>query len=202
MTSFDLPADTLVPVHPEAVAGDERALRWHTPAGVLAFVGAVDSAPDELGRLLADGTLESLSVEPDAVRTRLGRDRQWRAEGPRVRSALQAALACPTRWAPGAGAGSGDDTLRMAVEQVIAGDVGAYVRSHGGEVTLVSVRDGHVEVRMSGACSHCPASDFTLTRRVEVAVRELYPGLRGLSAAAGSSDTDGPRRLFRLTAPR
>lgn len=191
----------LVPVHPEAVADDDRALRWRTPVSALPFVGAVAAAPDDLGRLLLDGTLMSLCVEPAAVLTTLGPGHDWRTAGPRVRTAVQVALARSDEWTPGASAGTGDDVLRMAVEQVIAGEVGDYVRSHGGEVRLVSVLDGHVEVSLSGACSHCPASELTLTQRVEVAVRRLHPGLRRLSAA-GSSVSAGPRSLFGLASPR
>ncbi|MEO9139387.1 MAG: NifU family protein [Jatrophihabitans sp.] len=196
------PGDALVPVHPEAVTGDARALRWRTPVAVLAFVGAVEAAPDDLGRLMTDGTLESLSVEPDAVLARLGAGRDWRTEGPRFRTAVQAALGRPDGWTPGIGAGTGDDALRMAVEQVIAGEVGDYVRSHGGEISLVSVTDGHVEVNLSGACSHCPASEMTLTQRVDVAVRRLYPELRGLRAAPNVGAPTAARRLLGMAATR
>ena len=42
--------------------------------------------------------------------------------------------------------------------------------------TVLEVRDGRVEVRFSGTCSHCPASDYTLSERFERAVRARYPG--------------------------
>lgn len=188
--------DSLVPVHPEAVDTDERVLRWRTPAGVLTFVGTVAAAPGELGALLEDSVLESMTAEPDAVHMRLAPDRDWRTEGTRVRRALQSALRTPEQWIPGAGAGTeDDDLLRGAVRQVLAGEVGDYVRSHGGEITLLAAAEGRVELRMSGACSHCPATDHTLGNRVETAVRELYPGLRGVSAVSDP----GPRRLLGLS---
>ncbi len=195
------PAADLVPLHPEPVADDARSMRWVTPVGVLGFVGPAASLPGPVQALLDDGTLDLLEVEPAAVRTRVGPGHSWAQAGARVRSALQAGLAEPGSWVPPAGS-SPDDALRMAAEQVIAGDVGAYVRSHGGAVELVGVRDGTVEVRMSGACTHCPAADLTLTQRFEVALRTLHPQVVGVTAhpgpgsGPGSTGLAGGRRLL------
>ena len=186
--------DVLVPLHPEPVDGDPLELRWVIPAGTLDFVGGPARVPDDLQVLLDDGTLEALSVEPDAIRTRLGAGRSWRAEGPRTRAALQAALATPAGWSP-AGDASSDAVLRMAVQQVIDGDVGDYVRSHGGAVQLLTVHHGAVEVSLHGACAHCPASEFTLTERFEQAVRARYPALTSITARSGEPNTAGRRRL-------
>ncbi len=65
----------------------------------------------------------------------------------------------------------------MAVEQVVAGQVGDYIRSHGGEVVILDVRDGDVDVRLTGACQHCPAAELTMTIRFETALRALFPDL-------------------------
>ena len=189
--------EPLVPVHPETVAEDTRALRWRTPVGLLGFVGPVGTLPPALQALCDDGTVASISVEPAAVLIRLSGE-DWAAQGARVRTALQTALAAPGDWRPAAGGGSADDVLRMAVGEVIAGEVGSYVRSHGGEVTLLGVQDGEVEVSLSGACRHCPASDITLTDRFEVALRELYPQVRTVTARTDPGPA-GDRRLLSLT---
>ena len=168
----------LIPLHPEQVDGDERTLRWVIAAGTFDFVGVPAGLPGELTALIGDGTLDSVEIEPTAVRTRLGPDRSWRQEGARVRTALQVGIARPTEWSAGRrGPGSADEVLRMAVLEVIDGEVGDYVRSHGGQVDLVEAHDGRVEVALSGACTHCPAAGFTLTERFEVALRALYPDL-------------------------
>lgn len=187
-----------VPVHPEPVADDPRSLRWVVPAGTLAFVGEPADVPAALRELLADGTLTAITVDPDAVVLRLGAERSWSHDGPRVRRLLQAALAEPARWTPPAGA-SVDDVLARAAAQVIAGDVGDYIRGHGGRIEVLRVADGRVEVALGGACSHCPASDVTLTQRFEEAVRARYPGLREVVAR---DETPSGRRLLPLLSTR
>ncbi len=187
----------LVPLHPEPVAGDDHTLRWVVPVGVLDFVGAPREVPACLQTLLDDGTIEALAVEPAAVRIRLSAPASWRVDGPRMRAAVQEALAVPEQWSP-VGNGSPDEVLRMAVQEVIDGDVGAYVRSHGGDVALLEVHDGEVDVRLSGTCTHCPASDVTLTDRFETAVRARYPALRAVRARDDTAP-GGVRRLLSLT---
>lgn len=184
-----------MPVHPESVAGDDRVLRWSFPAGTVSFVGAATELPAGLQTLLDDGTLDSVAVEPAALRTTLGARHTWREQGARVRGAVQSGLGTPERWRPASGAAVGEDVLRLAVQEVIDGEVGAYIRSHGGQVELVGVAEDEVEVRLSGACSHCPASDITLTERLEVGIRELYPGLRRLSARSEAGIGTGRRML-------
>ena len=190
---------SLVPLHPEPVPGDTQALRWVIAAGTLAIEGEVTAPPSPLDSLLADGTVESLAVAPTAVSIRLAPGRAWRRDGARVRSALQAALELPERWS--ALSGGADDVLRSVVQDVIDGPVGMYVRSHGGAIELLEVADGHVRVRLAGACSHCPSAKVTLDERFEKAVRARYPAVRSVTArpAAGLA---GARRRLPLTVAR
>ena len=111
-----------------------------------------------------------------------------------IRTALQAALTEPTRWQP-AVEQSRDDILRAAAEQVIDGEVGDYVRSHGGSALLVGVHDGEVELRLAGACTHCPAAGITLTDRFEAAIRARAPWLQRVVSAPPAATPGGRRRL-------
>lgn len=191
----------LVPVHPEPVSDDDRSLRWAIPAGTLGFVGVPSELPVLLQRLLDEGALESLTVEPAAVRTRLKAGCTWRDHGAPVRTALTTALGSPEQWRPAPSSAPADDLLRLAVQQVIDGEVGDYIRSHGGRVELLSARGHEVEVQLSGACSHCPASDVTLTNRLETGIRAVYPRLVRLTAR--SEPAPGPgRRILRLLPTR
>jgi Fe-S cluster biogenesis protein NfuA/nitrite reductase/ring-hydroxylating ferredoxin subunit len=70
-----------------------------------------------------------------------------------------------------------EELVEEALEQVRP-----YINSHGGEVELVSVEDGVVRVRMSGACRGCAASAMTLRRGIEEALRDGYPGFREVVA--------------------
>lgn len=90
--------------------------------------------------------------------------------------------------------------MAMAAAQVVAGDVGGYIRSHGGEISVVGVADGEVEVKLSGSCSHCPAAELTLADRFETALRERYPALRGVRAH--EAPAPGPRRSLGLLSIR
>jgi Fe/S biogenesis protein NfuA len=64
------------------------------------------------------------------------------------------------------------------VEEVLRGEAGDFVRSHGGVIAPVRIADGVVELAMEGACAHCPATGFTLTQRLEKAIRRGHPTLR------------------------
>jgi Fe-S cluster biogenesis protein NfuA/nitrite reductase/ring-hydroxylating ferredoxin subunit len=61
-------------------------------------------------------------------------------------------------------------------------EVRPYIHSHGGQVELLGVSDGSVELRMSGSCAGCAASAMTLKRGIEEALRQHYPGFREVVA--------------------
>lgn len=180
--------DHLVPLHPEAVAGDPQRLRWVTPAASLPFLGPVAVAPGALGTLAAEGVLLDLVVEADAVAMSLRDGLSWRGEGARVRSALHEALARPGDWLPDVGAATlrdgGDAAVARIVSNALAGSVGDYVRSHGGGVELVDVCDGVVTVRLSGTCRGCPAMGATIGRHLHGELTRVCPLVREVTAVA------------------
>jgi Fe-S cluster biogenesis protein NfuA len=53
------------------------------------------------------------------------------------------------------------------------------LRGHAGDVEVVSVGDGEVELRFTGACAACPALPFTYVAAIEPALREA-PGVRSV----------------------
>jgi Fe-S cluster biogenesis protein NfuA/nitrite reductase/ring-hydroxylating ferredoxin subunit len=61
-------------------------------------------------------------------------------------------------------------------------EVRPYIHSHGGEVEMLGVSDGVVELRMSGSCAGCAASAMTLKRGIEEALRNHYPGFKDVVA--------------------
>ena len=61
--------------------------------------------------------------------------------------------------------------LQRALEEVRP-----MLQGHGGDIELVSIRlPDTVEVRLMGACSHCPASQLTLSEAVENAIKRHCP---------------------------
>ena len=49
------------------------------------------------------------------------------------------------------------------------------LRADGGDIQLVSVEDGIVKVRLTGACSGCLMAQMTMTQGVEQAIKEIVP---------------------------
>jgi Fe-S cluster biogenesis protein NfuA len=61
-------------------------------------------------------------------------------------------------------------------------EVRPYLRSHGGEVGLLEVRDGVVRLRLQGSCSGCPASRTTLELAVGEAIRNAVPEVEAIES--------------------
>lgn len=56
-----------------------------------------------------------------------------------------------------------------------------YIHSHGGEVEVLDVVDGTVHLRLAGACQGCSGAAMTLKRGIEAALREGFPGFKGIA---------------------
>ena len=53
------------------------------------------------------------------------------------------------------------------------------LQADGGDVQLVGVtEDGVVQVRLTGACGHCPMSTMTLKMGIERTLKEKIPGVK------------------------
>jgi Fe-S cluster biogenesis protein NfuA len=53
----------------------------------------------------------------------------------------------------------------------------------GGNVELVDIKDGVVQVRLTGACSTCPMAQMTLKMGVEKAIKAEFPEVKEVVAA-------------------
>lgn len=56
------------------------------------------------------------------------------------------------------------------------------LRADGGDIQLVSVEDGIVKVRLTGACGSCPMSQMTMTEGVERAIKKAVPEIKKVIA--------------------
>jgi Fe-S cluster biogenesis protein NfuA len=54
------------------------------------------------------------------------------------------------------------------------------LKSHGGDVELLSLEDGMLQLRLQGSCHGCPSSAMTLKNAIEAALYEAAPDLDGL----------------------
>lgn len=63
-----------------------------------------------------------------------------------------------------------EDRVAKVLETIRPG-----LQMDGGDIELVSVSEGVVKVRLTGACSGCPMSTMTLQMGVERAIRREIP---------------------------
>ncbi len=85
--------------------------------------------------------------------------------------------------------------LKTQVGRVIE-MVRPYMQSHGGDVSLVDVRDKTVYVRLSGSCNGCSMSSVTLRNTVEESLAEHVPEIEKVEVVPDEPDSAG---LVQLT---
>jgi Fe-S cluster biogenesis protein NfuA len=80
--------------------------------------------------------------------------------------------------------------VRQALDQVRP-----YLRTHKGDVELVSVSDGVVRLRMQGSCHGCPSSAMTLKNAIEEAIYRAAPDVAAIEV---EGVVDPPAHASRL----
>lgn len=71
--------------------------------------------------------------------------------------------------------------IRERVEEVLK-SVRVGLKSEGGDIELVDVKDDIVYVRLKGACGTCPMSTLTMKNVVESSIRKEIPEIKGVQA--------------------
>ena len=71
--------------------------------------------------------------------------------------------------------------LRERVEGVLD-KVRAGLKSEGGDIELVDVKDNVVYVRLKGACGTCPMSALTMKNWVESSIKKEIPEITAVQA--------------------
>ncbi len=71
--------------------------------------------------------------------------------------------------------------MKEQVESVLA-KLRPTLRADGGDIELIDVKDGVVQVTLTGACAGCPMSQMTLKQGVEKALRAAIPEIREVVA--------------------
>ena len=74
-----------------------------------------------------------------------------------------------------------DPSVRDRVQQVI-NLIRPAVQADGGDIELVGVAEGLVQIRFHGACHGCPSSSMTLHQGIERNLREKVPEVTGVVA--------------------
>ena len=73
-----------------------------------------------------------------------------------------------------------------------------YLKSHGGDCELVSVRDGIVRLKLHGTCGSCPSSSLTLRNAVEEALYEAAPDILEIVAENAAVESAAASNLVVL----
>ena len=80
------------------------------------------------------------------------------------------------------------DRVRQAIDQF----VNPGVAQHGGQVTLVEVRDKIVYLQMGGGCQGCGMASVTLSQGIERILREQVPEIEGIEDVTNHGDGQNP----------
>lgn len=76
-----------------------------------------------------------------------------------------------------------DTQMKEKVQQVLEAIRPALQRD-GGDVELVDVKDGVVQVRLQGACAGCPMSQMTLAFGIQRVLKEKVPEVQRVEPVA------------------
>lgn len=78
------------------------------------------------------------------------------------------------------GRGPEGEPERIEEVRVVLDELRPLLRADGGDVDLVAVRDGWIELRMLGSCTHCPSIASTVSGALEPTLRARLAWMRGL----------------------
>ena len=86
---------------------------------------------------------------------------------------------------------SADSPLEDQINYVLYSDINPGLASHGGEVSLVEIKEGNIAVlQFGGGCQGCSAVDLTLKEGVEKTLIEKVPALKGVQDSTDHTVTD------------
>ena len=71
--------------------------------------------------------------------------------------------------------------LREKVEKVLE-NVRISLKSEGGDIELLDIKNGVVYVKLTGACGTCPMSKLTMKNLVESNIKKEIPEIKAVHA--------------------
>lgn len=151
--------------------------RWLVRGYPQSFTRGAADLPPLARRVLAVPHVVAVLFRGNTVSVERSEQASWGAIDRGVEAALREhLLLCGRHLEPPDLEDQPDDALFQAVRHVIEEEVLPRIHRDGGDLRLISVRDGVVLVEMHGACNTCPAATLTLKAGVERALKEALPG--------------------------
>lgn len=87
---------------------------------------------------------------------------------------------------------SSGDPIEEQIAELLRTRVAPRVAQDGGNITLLSYRDGVAVVEMRGACGGCPSALMTLKRGVETTLKHYIPELKRVDASLEGKSSGKP----------
>ena len=85
-----------------------------------------------------------------------------------------------------------DKQIISEIEDLIRRQIQPSVEMHGGEVSLHSYKDGIATMFMSGACSGCASSDYTLQQGILQLLQHYIPEIKDIQKIEDPNSTVDP----------
>lgn len=182
-----LPVDPLITIRAETSLADPDTCKFTVsrtvhPGGPFFFDTKERASGSPLGeRLFALTGVTNVLIAESVVTVGKEPSTSWSglkaAIGTAIRTQLltgvPAILETPRRAnLPG---GRADEEVRAVIQELLDRQVNRSIAAHGGQISIVDVRDRTLVIAMSGGCQGCAASQVTLRQGFEVMVRNVAP---------------------------
>ena len=76
------------------------------------------------------------------------------------------------------------EELTLNVEKALE-EIRPFLQSDGGDISLISIEDESVTVRLEGACVGCSVNQITLKSGVEMTIKKYAPQIQNVINIAG-----------------
>lgn len=171
------------------------------PGGARFFASREAAAGSPLAEAVfaVEGVTGALFADNVATISKSGAD-DWRPVARQVGAAIRERLRLGAplfsetvlSWRPPT------EEIRRRVEQLLANEINPAVANHGGQVSLVDVRENNVYLQLSGGCQGCGMAEVTLRQGIEAMIRQRIPEVGEIldttDHAGGRNPYYAPRR--------
>jgi Fe-S cluster biogenesis protein NfuA len=183
---MSLPVDLTITIRAEASWADADTCRFVVnrrvhPGGPFLFDLPERAEGSPLAeRLFALVGVASVLVAENVVTVGKDPSASWSGLktviGAAIRTQLGSGIPAILEASRPAGTGARTDTeLCAVIRQLLEREVNRSIARHGGQISLVGVRDRKLFIKMSGGCQGCVASQVTLRQGLERMVRRIAP---------------------------